>query len=131
MYLSVFVLDRSVSSARQCLVNSHDMHRTVMSCFKQIEGENPRQTAGVLYKLITTTRDIKLYVTSKVEPACGKIESQGFHKIGMKNITQIKENLNLGSLYSFDLLASPSKKEAREGKLSRRVPLKTMQERFA
>ena len=32
-------------------------------------------------------------------------------------------------MYSFDLLASPSKKEAREGRISNRIPLKTIEER--
>ena len=130
MYLSAFNLDRRSNSVRQCLANSHDMHRTIMSGFGQFEGKNPRETAGVLYKLDTTGRDIKLYVSSIEEPIWDYIENMGFIKIGVKNITEVKESLLKGRIYSFNLLAYPSKKETREGKISHRLPLKTTEERI-
>ena len=129
MYLSAFTLDIHSHAVQQCFANSHDMHRTIMSGFGQFNGENPRQTAAVLYRLDTTGREIKLYVTSSDEPVWGDIERQGFHKVGTKNITEAQKGIVKGGEYVFDLLASPSKKEGREGKNSRRVPLNTLKER--
>jgi len=127
MYLSEFTLDRKSPSVRQCLQNAQDMHRNVMSGFGDDEGSH----MNVLYRLFELKKDIKLYVLSPIIPNWDPIQTNGFHlRESPKDLGFISAQTKVGRVYGFDLLCIPAKKEPREGMNSRRVILKTSDERL-
>ena len=130
MFISAFTLDRRSPSVRQCLRNAQDMHRSVMSGFGDIINDTMGSRMGVLYRLVDSGRDIKLYVLSPSFPDWSSVEEKGFCIYDKpKEVSFISTDSIKGHMFGFDLLCIPSKKEKREGKNSRRILLKTEDER--
>lgn len=130
MYLSLIKIDVKSYKARQCLSNAYDMHRSILSWFDDISSDTPRKDLGVVYRLVASSKAINLYVLSSNEPKIDKIHESGFDFIDKKDISHVSENLINGRQYAFDLLACSTKKEKSEGKNSKRVFLKTREERL-
>jgi CRISPR system Cascade subunit CasE len=131
MYLSAFNLDIKSPSVRQCLANAQDMHRNILSAFGNQVEKTQGSRMGVLYRLIESGKLIKLYVLSPVLPDWCAVRDNGFHLRGQpKNIEFLYSQAKKGRLYGFDILCIPSKKEVRQGKNSRRVMLRTQEERM-
>ena len=121
MYLSSFLLDMSCPSVRQCLSNAHDMHRSIMSGFGDMNSVEPRKDQGVLYRLWPNDREMKLYVLTHGLPDWSHL-SVGFSlQKGPKDISATVDSLSAGRHLSFDLIAVASKKQSREGENSRRL----------
>lgn len=132
MYLSLFYLDRSAPSVRQCLRNAHDMHRTVMSGFADVPPAAARCELGVLYRLQEVREGLRLYVLSEALPDWSGLKA-GFHPAAgsPKDLSGLREAMSPGLALSFNLLCIPAKKVRCGTKNSRRRLLTTPEERAA
>jgi CRISPR system Cascade subunit CasE len=105
------------------------MHRSLTRFF-----EASRLEAGLLYRLNSNGPENTVYMLSKISPIVNE-RSLGDMPKGMKlefykEISSYIESFNIGRVFSFDLLALPTKKVAEEGrKNSKRKFLTTREER--
>lgn len=119
MYLIKIELDRR--DARGLLADCQQMHRFVTKLFG-----TDRQSSQILYRtnLIQNKLYIYLYATKPAE----HIPENCY--IQQREITSWLDSMGRGQLWSFDLIASPSKKVATEGsKNSRRRILRQSHDR--
>ena len=119
MILSLLKLDLTSPSVRQSLKNCQDMHRNIMKAF-----DSARNDAKVLYRVLRSKENIRIYVQSMAEPHWERIENNGFICEKMKDISKLSDSFREGQVLSFDILGCPSKKVAGEGKNSKRVILR-------
>lgn len=130
MYMSCFRLKVNAPSVVQCLRDAHDLHRSVMKLFPNVEEQSARKELGVLYRLYRTAKDVRLYLVSRDMPDAQYL-SPGFEMIDRpKDLHSVLESFASGNTYRFDLMASPTKKAPSEGKNSKRVFLTATQDRF-
>jgi len=129
MYLSKITIDRTNPGARQSLRDCQDMHRTIMRAFPVKKSETSRQDMNVLFRLYESDRVIRLYVLSAVLPVWDNICPFGFNSEGCKDISRLPDAFEPGRNFAFDILLQPSKKVSRTGGNSRRITLKTQDER--
>ena len=128
MYRSKLMLDLSNPSVQQALRNVNDMHRNIMKAFDDFPFDSPRAEHSVLYSLMNYNGKPAVYVISKSLPDWSRV--RGFVPIDEPaDITGLREKLNKDCAFGFRLFASPTKKVARDGKLSSPVFLKTADER--
>lgn len=125
MYLSKLVLDISHPSVRQALRNCQDMHRNLMKAFS-----GTREEAGMLYRLEKKRNALEVYVLSAQYPCWIHIAGNGYQCIGVKDISALREMYREGAVLRFDLRACPSKKVQGKARNSKRVFLRSEQERM-
>ena len=119
MYLIKIELDRR--DARGLLADCQQMHRFITGFFG-----TDRQSGQILYRtnLVQNKLCIYLYAQSPAEHIPDNCEVQ------QRNVTSWLESMEIGQLWSFDLIAAPTKKVASEGKKnSQRRILRLPQER--
>lgn len=126
MYLSHLTMQLSSPGARQALRNCQDMHRTLMKAF-----DCSREEASLIYRLFKTDESIYIYTQSAVKPQWERIEKNGFHCVKMQDITPLLDTFQNEMPLRFSLLACPAKKVKGEGKNSKRVLLRSTEERIA
>ena len=132
MYLSKLSLDIANPSARQAISNCNDMHRNLMRAFDVENGTaSPRMECSVLYRLERKARGFELLVMSRDAPDWRRLARCGYAADGVKDVSALKAALVRGKVLRFALTASPTKKIASGGKNSRRVFLRTEEERAA
>ncbi len=131
MYRSQLRLDIGDPSVRRGLADCNDMHRNLMKAFAIEEngGTSPRKELSILYRLVTINGHPSLYVISSECPDWSKVKGTEPLSEPM-SIDGLKERFVSGSCFRFSLLASPTKKVRREGKLSSRVFLRDPRERM-
>jgi len=130
MYLSCYILNPRAAEVRRALKSSYEMHRTVMSAFRSNVGDSPRKDMNILYRLVDNGKVHKLYVSSSEQPI--KQMPEGFIKVqgSPKDLSHLDNIFDIGQLYSFDLMAAPTKKIDIPGKKnSKRVFLCKLEER--
>lgn len=112
MFLSKLGMDPRHPSVRQALRDRQDMHRNLASAFG----------IGFLYRLTEQQNEPGLLVLSEKQPDEGRLGSLGYHLVGCRDLSPLRELYGEGAVLRFDLMASPSKKakEDRAGN-SRRV----------
>lgn len=119
MYLIKAELDRR--EARGLLADCQQMHRFITGFFG-----TDRQSSQILYRtnLVQNKLCIYIYAQSPAEHIPVNCEVQ------QRNVTSWLESMEIGQLWSFDLIAAPTKKVASEGKKnSQRRILRQPQER--
>ena len=119
MYLIKAELDRR--EARGLLTDCQQMHRFITGFFG-----TDRRSSQILYRtnLVQNKLCIYLYAQSPAEHIPGNC------KVQQRNVTSWLESMEIGQLWSFDLIAAPTKKVALEGKKnSQRRILRLPQER--
>lgn len=132
MFLSKVRLDINNPSARQAILNCNDMHRNLMRAFDVAEGERAaRKEEGLLYKLVRGRRGYELLVMSREKPDWDRLARSGYlcGEDETKDISTLKKTLVRGMTLRFSLAAAPTRKVASGGKNSRRVFLRTEEER--
>ena len=125
MYLSQLSLQITHPSVRQSLKNCQDLHRSLMKAF-----DDSRDQAGMLYRVFRTDRSIMIYVQSLQKPDWKRIESSGFICLKQRDISSIQEKFQTDAVFRFSVLTVPAKKVKGNGKNSRRVLLRTQEERL-
>ena len=132
MYLSRIILDLHHPSVRQALRDCNDMHRNLMQAFPEHQvNVCARRQGGILYRLVDRRSDVSLLLISESFPDRQALAAQGFmlSSNSPKDISALQQVFSNGRILRFELLASPCKKQAGDGKNSRRVFLRTEQER--
>ena len=129
MYRSQLRLDRRNASVRQALGNCGDMHRNLMKAFDIPDHTpNARESISLLYRLMEQGNQLQLYVMSNEVPDWTRVK--GVEPLSeVLCVDSLKDKLTEGNLFRFSLFASPTKKIRREGKLSARVYLRSLEER--
>ena len=128
MYRSKLTLDLLDPSVQQALRNANDMHRNIMKAFDDLPSDSPRADHSVLYSVMDYMGKPAVYVISQTKPDWSRV--RGFSPIDEPmDISGLRDKFGEGGVFGFRLFASPTKKVAREGKLSSRVFLKTPDER--
>lgn len=130
MYRSRLKLDLLNPSVRRALGDVNDMHRNLMKAFGDLSETSPRAAESLLYSVMDYNGRPAVYVISSSKPDWSKV--RGVEPIDEpKDISSLKDKLKAGGVYGFRLFASPTKKVAREGKLSARVYLRNQADRKA
>lgn len=130
MYLYCYTLDLRKSAVKKALCDSYEMHRTVMSAYRNIDSDMPRKDMGILYRLVSLNNVSKLYVSS-IEQAKYDMPDGFINEIGSpKSLLSVLECFKDGMLLNFDIMAMPAKK-IKEGnaKNSKRVFLSKYEDR--
>lgn len=130
MIFSKLALDLNNPSARQALRNCHDMHRNLMKAFRQAAEEVPRNELGVLYRVSVRKNQVFIYVLSKELPDWMKVAGNGLACVGLKDLSGVEKTIRSGHMLRFNILAATMKKVPVEGRNSRRIFLKTEEERL-
>lgn len=130
MYLYCYNLDLRENAVRRALRNSYEMHRTVMSAYRDIDSDAPRKDMGILYRLLSLGNTQRLYVSSREQVK--RDMPDGFtNEIGSpKSLLPILESFKDGVVLNFDIMTMPSKKvKSSDAKNSKRVFLCNVEDR--
>lgn len=130
MYLTHLELRIQNPGARQCLANCHDMHRSLMKGFPQYEAGSARANAKMMYRVIANDTGGTVFMQSAEKPNLAQYERLSPDVRQTQDISALQDRLKNHTFWGFELLAIPCKKEAREGRISHRVFLKTGEERL-
>ena len=130
MYRSLLTVDLKDPSFRQALGNAQDMHRNLMRAFTFTDTETPRAEESLLYTIMEDNNTPVLYVLSRNEPDWAKVRGVSLYQRRPPVCADaLRDKFMPGTVLSFRLFASPTKKVAREGKLSARKYLELPEER--
>lgn len=131
MILAELRLDVHNPSVQRALIDCNDMHRNLMKAFDCGVGADPRKTVGLLYRLLMERSDARLLVLSNIGGDWSNLAKNGYTCLRERSVDALIERFHTGARYGFDLVCVPAKKVAGEGKNSKRVSLKTAEERRA
>ena len=124
MYLTKIDLSIGNRGIQRALGDCQELHRMVMGLF-----ETGRKDAGVLYRLRERGSETAIYLYSAQLVQKARL-LPGMRFSGERDLSHWLQNMREGQIWQFDLLASPCKKVAREGKSnSQRRVLRTIEER--
>lgn len=130
MYMTCAAIDRRNPSARQALSDCCDMHKNIMRLFSFPEMGMARRDERILYRIVEKRDDILLYLTSNRPPDMQQVSWIKRDTVRQRDLQPLISRFAAGQCFSFDLLVHPSKKVARAEANSRRVFLRTAQERI-
>jgi len=130
MYLSKYRIDIRNPSVRVNLQNPQEMHRSIMSAFLELQGEEQRSAGKILYRLFYTDKETILFLSSVEKPNSETLAQRGLVLQGTIETERMKDLFQEGTYWNFDLLSMPSKKIIGEGKNSKRVYLTQSTERM-
>ncbi len=132
MFLSQIELELRHPSVQQALRDCNDMHRNLMYGFPEHQVDDAARNRGsVLYRIQEQRGKITLLLTSGIAPDREALAARGFVMMpdSPKDISSLEHVLTKDKVLRFELVASPCKKMANDQKNSRRVFLRTEQER--
>lgn len=141
MYLSRLELDPRSRVVRKHLSDCHEMHRTILSGFPDIDVDGDRGARahlGVLYRVELVRGSPLVYVQSKTEPDWDDLfpgflqeaSSRPGGNPAVREVGSVYRGFGQGRVLGFRLLANPTRKIRKEGsKNGQRVPLRTDEER--
>lgn len=129
MLMTCVEVDRLHPSARQALVDCCDMHRNIMRLFASSENKLSRTDEQLLYRVVTQNNAIHLYITSKSAPDLNGVSWLKTEHFRQRDLQRLLEGFSKGQMFSFDLLTHPSKKQKQVDGNSKRVFLRTAEER--
>jgi len=119
MFLSKLTADIMNPSVRQSLNNRQDMHRTLARSFG----------TDTLYRLIKQRSSVQILVLSIASPDLEFLQKNGLTLNNTMDLTELSSKYRDGTVFRFNLLACPSKKAPVKGRNSRRVFLKSVEDR--
>lgn len=131
MLMTCVEVDRLHPSTRQALADCCDMHRNIMRLFASSDDRLCRTDEQILYRVITQNSAVYLYITSKSFPdlnATSWIKKEHYRQ---QDLQRLLAGFSKGQVFSFDLLTHPSKKQKQANGNSKRVFLRTSEERAA
>lgn len=118
MYLSKLVFDPAARATQKAIADVSYLHTVVMSGFPAVEGESPRESLGILYRMETLSRgaDVQLLAQSRVKPDWERLprglllaDGSGDNP-SCKPIDGLYENLTEDMRLRFRLKANPTRK---------------------
>lgn len=122
-------IDRHNPSARQALADCCDMHRNIMRLYAHSANNNARCAEKILYRIVEQQNEVLLYLTSEHLPDMQQTAWIKRNTVRQCDLQPLLKRFASGQSFSFDLLVHPSKKKLCVGANSRRVFLRTAQER--
>lgn len=126
MYLTRIDLDSHNRGLLRAVGDCQQLHQIIMRLF-----ESDRKSADVLYRVRKDSRMLAVYIYSNRAIDRERL-LPGMNLAGQRDLTAWLDTMREGQNWSFDLLASPTKKVMQDGrKNSQRRILRTMNERFA
>lgn len=118
MFLSKLKIDVTSREFRRDYADVHQMHRTVMAAFPQVDGEQPpRQQHGVLWRLDQSQQGYLLYVQSRVEPDWSGLPKHYLtepHQV--RDLQPLFDAITGGHRFAFRLVANPTRAVKRDEK---------------
>lgn len=132
MFLSKLVFNLHSRKAINAVVNANEMHKLVMSMFKNIESDTPRKELSVLYSLDIGPTQVGVLVQSLDEPNADKLLNDNtIISIQTKSIDKMLDSIEKGSWLRLEVLSEPYKKvENINSKNSRRKVLTNEEEKL-
>lgn len=116
MYLSRLILDPFQRTVQQDLANCHNLHRTIMSAFPGVEGEDARARLGVLYRIEPERRGngIVVLVQSAEAPDWTRLLPRYPRAVfdGPRDVRQLSTAIAAADVLRFRLFANPTKRAA-------------------
>ena len=131
MLMTCVEVDRLHPSTRQALADCCDMHRNIMRLFASSEEKLSRTEEQILYRVVTSNNAVHLYITSKSAPDLSVAGWLKTEHCRQRDLQRLLEGFSAGQVFLFDLLTHPSKKQKQAAGNSKRVFLKTAEERAA
>ena len=131
MLMTCVEVDRLHPSTRQALSDCCDMHRNVMRLFASSEDRLCRTDEKILYRVVMQNNAVHLYITSKSAPDLSAASWLKKEHCRQQDLQRLLEGFSAGQVFSFDLLAHPSKKQKQSNGNSKRVFLRAAEERAA
>ena len=110
MYLSRLELDIRNIFVRNALTNCQEMHKLIMRGFQNIESNEARKEMGALYRVVSNTKCVLVYVQSKVKPCWENEKSNAINYFEVKDTSKIIECFEVGRIYNFNILTFPFKR---------------------
>lgn len=132
MYLSHIRLELSHRGVRCALRDCNELHRDLMSAFPQTQTvQGARQSECMLFRMIERRDEIGLLMASESLPDAQQLRRRGYILTpeNIRDISALRDVFCEGMCLRFELLTSPCKKIALDGKNSRRVFLDDPQKR--
>ncbi|GAB1819614.1 type I-E CRISPR-associated protein Cas6/Cse3/CasE [Herbidospora sp. RD11066] len=118
MFLSKLTIDPTSRHFRRDYADIHEMHRTVMSAFPDVEGDVPaRQAHGVLWRLEQNDQGFRLYVQSRTQPSWSSLPNYYLtepHQV--RDIATVFDAITGGNKFAFRLVANPTRAVKRDEK---------------
>ena len=102
---------------RRDLADVQQMHRSVMALFPDVEPTTAREEMGVLYRSEPTAIESRIIVQSSAKP---EASSQGYRVVGTRQLDDLIDALQAGSVVRYRLLANATQSTAvlgRRGKV--------------
>ncbi len=137
MFLTRFTLDARDAQVRSDLADAHRMHRRLMTLFPADLGDTARASAAVLFRVESLGERPVVLMQSTLAPDPAALSPgwlatsfDGFPSLAIRPLNEAWNNLRVGMMLRFRLLANPSRKvetrsvegQRRNGK---RVPLRS------
>ena len=116
MYLSRLVLNPRSRAVRHDLADCHELHRTIMSAFPDLDGsEEVRARLTVLYRVDSSKQELIVLVQSEAYPDWSRLDSPDAreaylteHKTG--EVKELWDGLRAGQVLRFRLAANPTRR---------------------
>lgn len=119
IYLSQLVLNPRSRRVRRDLANCHELHRTILQAFPQVEDDAPnaREHFGVLYRVESMPRTgaLRVLVQSRTQPDWSVLDAIDPHYLlnpgGVcKSIAAAYDRVQAGDEFVFRLRANPTRR---------------------
>ena len=138
MYLSRLYLNRRSRVVLKDLADCHNLHRTLMSAFPEVQDNSARAQIGLLYRLDESVNGPCLLVQSEIEPDWSGLDPARLLLPPVcKSVAEAYGSLTAGRILRFCLRANPTRKimtkSGADGRRNngKRVELRTEQEWIA
>ncbi|ASU79063.1 type I-E CRISPR-associated protein Cas6/Cse3/CasE [Actinopolyspora erythraea] len=138
MFLSKLPVNVVSRKFRRDIANVHEMHRTVMAAFPDIERSTARSEHGVLWRLDRTAQGYVLYVQSRTQPTWDRLPENYLCDRGkVRSLQPVLRAVRAGTTFRFRIVANPTRRlkpqndHRNDGnrRHNRRVPLHRPDER--
>lgn len=120
MYLTKLSMDIHHPSIRRALADANDMHRNLMAAFDAELPMDARSNVKLLYRVFDETKATYVLMSSETPPNEEALRRNGYRFEGIRDTSSLEKAFTVGKMMRFELLTSPSKKVAGEGKNSQR-----------
>lgn len=108
-HLSRVELNTQSLAVLRDIADTHEMHRTVMSAFPDVDSEAARMELGVLYRLEVERTNALLIVQSNLAPNWAALPGGYAKQSDFKAIDSVLDSLKSGQKFRFRLSANPTR----------------------
>lgn len=111
MFLTKIILNIKNRRTLNALSNANEMHKVVMSMFKDIDSETPRKDMGVLYTMDIKGNEVSLLIQSNVIPNGQRLlNDEIINSFQTKCITNMFDSIKNDDIICLEVMSEPYKK---------------------